>query len=296
MDEQQPQSGGTTGQAADRSAPPTEPEARADGAVTTDGAASGDDATDDGAATRRPRPSFGRRLAATVREFAVVVVLALALSFVVKTWLVQAFYIPSQSMEDTLVVNDRVLVNHLVPERMDLHRGDVVVFSDPDNWLDPGEPVDHGAVLNVVTEVATFVGLLPDPSDDHLIKRVIGLPGDHVVCCDPQQRLVVNGVAIDEPYLKPGSVASTSQFDIRVPAGRIWVMGDNRGNSQDSRFHDPKGDGSEGSVPLTKVTGRAFALVWPVNHIAWLGNYSPTFAGVPAEAPSTPSPTTTTTP
>ncbi len=243
------------------------------------------------------RASVGSRFAATVREFVVVVVLALALSFVVKTWLVQAFYIPSQSMEDTLLINDRVLVNHLVPEQMDLHRGDVVVFSDPDDWLDPPLPADRGAVIDGIRNVAIFVGLLPDPSDDHLIKRVIGLPGDHVVCCDPQQRLVVNGVAIDEPYLKPGSVASTTQFDIRVPQGRIWVMGDNRGNSQDSRFHDPKGDGSEGSVPLTKVTGRAFALVWPLNHMTWLTNYPATFGSVPDQAPtSTPSSTTTSSP
>ncbi len=255
----------------------------------------GEDANAEEQPGDQPHQSFGSRVAATIREFVVVVVLALALSFVVKTWLVQAFYIPSQSMEDTLVVNDRVLVNHLVPDRMDLHHGDVVVFSDPDNWLDPAPPADHGPVLNVIRGVATFVGLLPDPSDDHLIKRVIGLPGDHVVCCDPQQRLVVNGVAIDEPYLKPGSVASTTQFDINVPQGRIWVMGDNRGNSQDSRFHDPKGDGSQGSIPLDKVTGRAFALVWPLNHMTWLSNYTSTFADVPSEAPpATPAATTTT--
>lgn len=283
MDEQQPlseESGRLSDEPGRRAGDP--------GASTADG-------TNASERTAEPRrPSFGSRVAATIREFVVVVVLALALSFVVKTWLVQAFYIPSQSMEDTLVINDRVLVNHLVPERMDLHRGDVVVFSDPDNWLDPSPPVDRGPALNMVRKVATFVGLLPDPSDDHLIKRLIGLPGDHVVCCDPQQRLVINGVAIDEPYLKPGSVASTTPFDIRVPEGRIWVMGDNRGNSQDSRFHDPKADGSEGSVPLSKVTGRAFALVWPVNHMSWLSNYSTTFADVPATEPDSPASSTTT--
>ena len=242
-----------------------------------------------------PTPSFGARLGTGIRELVVVVVMALALSFVVKTWLVQAFYIPSESMEDTLVVNDRVVVNKLTPGVMDLQRGDVVVFSDPDHWLVPTPKVDHGPVVDAIRNTLIFVGLLPNPSDDHLIKRVIGMPGDHVVCCDAKGKLTVNGVAITEPYVKPGVNPSDRQFDITVPKDKVWVMGDNRSNSEDSRFHDAAGDGSDGAVPIKDVTGRAFAIVWPFGRMSWLSDYPDTFAKVPsASAASTPTVTTTT--
>ncbi len=240
------------------------------------------------------RPSFAARVGTGIRELVVVVVMALALSFIVKTWLVQAFYIPSESMEDTLIVNDRVVVNKLTPGVMDLRRGDVVVFSDPDHWLAPTPKVDDGPVVNGIRSALIFVGLLPNPSDDHLIKRVIGMPGDHVVCCDAAGKLTVNGVAITEPYIKPGVNPSDRQFDITVPKGRIWVMGDNRSNSEDSRFHDASGDGSDGSVPIKDVTGRAFAIVWPFDRITWLSNHPDTFAKVPAASVPTPSATTST--
>lgn len=236
----------------------------------------------------RTRPSRVAQVGGAFRELVIVVVMALALSFVVKTWLVQAFWIPSQSMENTLIRNDRVLVNKLSPGLVDLHRGDVVVFADPDNWLQPTQRADRGPVLNAVRDGLIFVGLLPSPSDDHLIKRLIGLPGDHIVCCDKDQRLTVNGVAITEPYVKPGNVPSTLRFDITVPADKIWVMGDNRGNSEDSRYHDPSGTGAEGSVPIADVSGRAFSLVWPLNRFSWLSDYPDTFAKVPAAATSTP--------
>ncbi len=249
-----------------------------------------------GATTAARRPTFGRRVFLAVREFVVVVAMALALSFVVKTWLVQAFYIPSESMENTLVKNDRVIVNKLTPDLMKLQRGDVVVFSDPDHWLDPVPQTDHGPVLDGIRSTLIFVGLLPDPSDDHLIKRLIGMPGDHVVCCDTQGKLTVNGTPITEPYIKSGVTPSDKRFDITVPAGRIWVMGDNRSDSSDSRFHDPSGDGSEGSVPVSEVTGRAVALVWPLNRLTWLSNDPATFADVPppgsSPATSTPKPST----
>jgi len=228
-----------------------------------------------------PRSTIGRRVFLAVREFVVVVAMALALSFVVKTWLIQAFYIPSQSMEDTLIKNDRVVVNKLSPDLMKLQRGDVVVFSDPDHWLEPVPQIDHGPVLDGIRSTLIFVGLLPDPSDDHLIKRLIGMPGDHVVCCDTQGKLTVNGKAITEPYLKAGVTPSDKRFDITVPAGRIWVMGDNRSDSSDSRFHDPSGDGSDGSVPISAVTGRAIALVWPFTRFTWLSNDPATFSDVP---------------
>ncbi len=244
-----------------------------------------------------PRPSFAARVGTGIRELVVVVVMALVLSFVVKTWLVQAFYIPSESMEDTLVVNDRVVVDKLSPGLIDLKRGDVVVFSDPDHWLAPTPKVDDGPVINGIRSALIFVGLLPNPSDDHLIKRIIGMPGDHVVCCTTSGKLSVNGVPITEPYVKPGVNPSDRQFDITVPAGKIWVMGDNRSNSEDSRFHDASGDGSDGSVPIKDVTGRAFAIVWPFARITWLSNYPDTFAAVPKpSAGATSTPTVTSTP
>jgi signal peptidase I len=220
---------------------------------------------------------------AAVKEFAIVVGMALVLSFVVKTWLLQAFYIPSGSMEDTLVLNDRVIVSKLTPGPIDLKRGDIIVFADPGDWLEETPPVPHGKVVTAIRETMTFVGLLPDNSENHLIKRVIGLPGDHVVCCDEGGRITINGVAIKEPYLKPGDAASEQDFDITVPRGRVWVMGDHRSNSADSRAHDgPAGHGSQGSVDERLIVGRAVALVWPLDHLTWLSNPHDVFAKVPA--------------
>lgn len=247
---------------------------------------------DDGSFTGNG-PGRGRAAAgaagAALREFVVVVAMALALSFVVKTWLVQAFYIPSGSMEDTLILNDRVVVNKLVPDVVDVQRGDVIVFQDPGDWLSAVPEVSHGPLRDGVERVLSFVGLLPDTSDNHLIKRVIGLPGDRIVCCDAQGRLTVNGVPLTEPYIKPGDVASSITFDITVPAGKVWVMGDHRSDSEDSRFHDPKGTGAEGSVPIEDITGRAVAKVWPFDRAGWLSRPESTFAQVPAPgaAPST---------
>lgn len=226
-------------------------------------------------------------LGAALKEFAIVVGMALVLSFIVKTWLLQAFYIPSGSMEDTLVLNDRVIVSKLTPGPIDLERGDIVVFADPGQWLDATTPVQRGPLATIVSDTLTFVGLLPDNAENHLIKRVIGLPGDHVVCCDEGGRITINGTAIKEPYLKPGDAASEQDFDITVPRGRVWVMGDHRSNSADSRAHDaPENNGSEGSVDERLIVGRAVALVWPLDHLTWLSNPKATFATVPAPATS----------
>ena len=226
-------------------------------------------------------------LGAAVKEFAIVVGMALVLSFIVKTWLLQAFYIPSGSMEDTLVLNDRVIVSKLTPGPVDLKRGDIVVFADPGEWLDETPANKRGPLATVVTETLTFVGLLPDNAENHLIKRVIGLPGDNVVCCDEGGRITINGTAIKEPYLKPGDAASEQDFYITVPSGRVWVMGDHRSNSADSRVHDgPENDGSQGSVDERLIVGRAVALVWPLDHLTWLSNPTATFANVPAPDPS----------
>ena len=224
-------------------------------------------------------------LGAAVKEFAIVVGMALVLSFVVKTWLLQAFYIPSGSMEDTLVLNDRVIVSKLTPGPVDLKRGDIIVFADPGQWLDEAPAVKRGPLGTAVTEALTFVGLLPDNAENHLIKRVIGLPGDHVVCCDEGGRITINGTAIKEPYLKPGDAASEQDFAITVPSGRVWVMGDHRSNSADSRAHDsPENNGTQGSVDERLIVGRAVAVVWPLDHLTWLSNPTATFAHVPAPA------------
>ncbi|MGL4743774.1 MAG: signal peptidase I [Dermatophilaceae bacterium] len=216
-----------------------------------------------------------------VREVVLVLALALILSFVVKTWFVQAFFIPSGSMEDTLGVGDRVIVSKLTPGPLDLSRGDVIVFEDPGDWLAAPPQAEQGGIPGTVGSVLRFVGLLPSESENHLIKRVVGLPGDRVACCDDERRLVVNGAPVDEVYLKPGDVASSLAFDVTIPDGRVWVMGDHRSDSEDSRFHDPPGNGSAGSVPVDNLTGRAVAVVWPLGRMSWLSDYAETFADVP---------------
>jgi signal peptidase I len=131
-----------------------------------------------------------------------------------------------------------------------------------------------------------FVGLLPDNSENHLIKRVIGLPGDHVKCCDEGGRITINGVPVKEPYLMKGNAASESPFDITVPRGRVWVMGDHRSDSSDSRFHDaPENNGTQGSVDERLIVGRAVAIVWPLDHLTWLSTPTQTFAKVPNPSP-----------
>jgi signal peptidase I len=217
-----------------------------------------------------------------VRETVLVVGIALVLSLVIKTFLVQAFYIPSGSMENTLLRGDKVIVSKLTPGPFDLKRGDIVVFKDPGGWLDPTVPTQRSKIGGALHDGLTFIGLLPNDADDHLIKRVIGLPGDHVVCCNTKGQLTVNGVAITEPYIYPGNAPSDKDFNITVPAGKIWVMGDHREISRDSRFNDPGGTGRDGSVPIDLVVGRAIVIVWPLSRAGWLSVPNATFAKVPA--------------
>ncbi|WP_183392606.1 signal peptidase I [Kineococcus radiotolerans] len=233
------------------------------------GGVTGPDRDDEppGPPRRGPAGRAGARgLVATARETALVVAVALVVSMVVKTFLLQAFFIPSESMEPTLAVGDRVVVSKLTPGPFPLQRGDVVVFADPGGWLPPTAPTRRGPVGTAVTGALTFVGLLPDDADEHLVKRVVGLPGDHVACCDGQGRLTVDGAPLDESaHLAAGVAPSEQPFDVTVPPGELWVMGDNRPRSCDSRCH---ADGPRGGfVPLDLVTGRAVAVVWPPGHL-----------------------------
>jgi signal peptidase I len=198
------------------------------------------------------------------REFPILVVIALLLAVLIKTFAIQAFWIPSGSMENTLEVNDRVLVNKIVYHIRDIHRGDIVVFNGDGSW-DPGTvPVAGNIFQQFASGFASMFGF--GTPGDILIKRVIGIPGDRVACCDAQGRVTVNGVALNEQgYLYPGSAPSLSRFNIVVPPGRLWVMGDNRFWSADSRDH--MGDPGGGTIPESAVVGRAFIIIWPVNRL-----------------------------
>jgi signal peptidase I len=200
-----------------------------------------------------------------LRELPVIIIAALVVSIIVKTFLVHFFYIPSGSMENTLQVGDRIAVNKFGALFTDIKRGEVVVFSDPDKWLgNSAESEDSGIGAVVKTGLIT-VGVLPDPAKQYLIKRVIGVGGDKVVCCDKAGKVQVNGVSITEPYVFAGDKPSDVQFNVDIPKGFIWVMGDHRGASADSRFHPDSAN--NGMVPLSKVVGRAVFVVWPFTGI-----------------------------
>ncbi|MGW4562602.1 signal peptidase I [Streptomyces sp. NPDC004561] len=222
-----------------------------------------------------------KRRRSAVREIPLLVGVAVLIALVLKTFLVQAFVIPSGSMEQTIRIGDRVLVDKFTPWfGSEPQRGDVVVFHDPGGWLaDEQTPPKHDpVVVKQVKEGLTFIGLLPSDNEKDLIKRVIGVGGDHVKCCDAQGRVTVNGVPLTEgAYLYPGNNPSSMPFDITVPKGRLWVMGDHRDNSADSRAHQNTPYG--GTVSEKSVVGRAMVIGWPVGH--WTRLEEPkTFASV----------------
>lgn len=202
---------------------------------------------------------------------------ALVISFLVKTFLLQAFYIPSESMEQTLLRGDRVIVNKLGAGKV--NRGDIVVFTDPGGWLGTG--AGGGESPGIVNKLLAFIGVLPQDEGDHLIKRVIGVGGDTVECCDDAGRVTVNGVALNETYLAPGSVPHTIEFSTTVPEGYFWVMGDNRSHSGDSRMHT--GDPGGGAISEKRIVGIAFVRVWPFDRWSVLKQPSEVFSAVDAQ-------------
>ncbi len=227
--------------------------------------------------------SRGRRSFLT--EMVVLFAVALTIALLIKTFVVQPFFIPSGSMEDTLLIGDKVLVNKLVYHLRPVERGDIVVFNGAGSW-DPPVPA-AAATRNPVVRayddtlgalfhsVAGLFGTPPDQTD--YIKRVIGVPGDHVMCCNARGQMEVNGAPLSEKsYVFPGDSPSQDPFTVVVPPGRLWVMGDNRGESADSRLHDCAYTDPEvtcypydrdGTIPEHKVIGRAFMIVWPPSRI-----------------------------
>jgi signal peptidase I len=198
------------------------------------------------------------------KELPILLLVAFGLAFLVKTFVVQAFYIPSGSMEQTLQVGDRVLVNKVVYHLRPIERGDIVVFNGVDSFtpevtiVEPDNPL-----AQAVDWFGRTFGFAP-PDERDFVKRVIGVGGDRVACCDAQGRITVNGIPLDEQdYLFPGNVPSQDSFDVVVPEGKLWVMGDHRAASSDSRAH--MGDPGGGFVPEDRVIGRAFAVLWPLS-------------------------------
>ena len=212
------------------------------------------------------------RKGSLLREFPILLIVALAVSIVIKTFLVQFFYIPSGSMENTLQINDRVAVNKVPFIGKSIKRGDVVVFRDPDNWLPEPYVGDQNKFIAKIKDAFVAVGVLPNPTKQYLVKRVIGVAGDKVEWCSEDKKLMINGVEIDEPYIFAGNTASDTNFNVTVPAGKIWVMGDHRGASADSRFHQD--DINNGMVPNSKITGKVVGIIWPIKHLGIVDSYS----------------------
>ncbi len=219
-----------------------------------------------------------------IRDVLVILLVAILVSFLVKTFLVRSFYIPSGSMENTLLKGDRILVDELTPRFGDYERGDVVVFKDPGGWLPTTYRPEEPPLTAAVDWLGSLVGLSASDSEDHLIKRVIGLPGDHVVCCNTLGQVTVNDVPIDEtPYvaLSPSQSAPDEfDYDVTVPDGSVWVLGDNRDNSQDSRYQQEQP--GHGFVPIDNIVGRAFLITWPFDRFGTIDFHHEVFRGVPA--------------
>lgn len=198
------------------------------------------------------------------QESILLIVTAVIMAVVVKTFFLQAFYIPSESMEPTLKPDDKILVQKVSYWFGDVNRGDIVVFDDPGGWLDAS---DTPRADTVVQRGLEAIGLFP--TGGHLIKRVVGVGGDTVQCCDAAGKLTVNGTPLSEPYLLDETITRDQPFEQKVPDGFLWVMGDNRGNSADSRAH--LGDPGGGFIDQDSVVGKAWVRVWPLGRAGFLG-------------------------
>lgn len=212
-------------------------------------------------------------------DVAIILGTALVLSVLIKAFLIRSFFIPSGSMLETLQINDRIIVNVMVPDVVGVNRGDVVVFQDPGGWLGPIKEDNREWYQELGDFVLGSFGITAPDSEEHLVKRVIGMPGDTVVCCDENGLLTINGVSINETYLPNGAEPSNMEFSVTVPEDSYWVMGDNRGNSQDSRFHTDLPGG--GFVHEDFLVGRAFVVSWPVENWNWLDNFGEVFDDIP---------------
>lgn len=215
-------------------------------------------------------------------ETILLLVLALVISALVKTFLVQMFFVPSGSMRPLFVEDDRILVQKVSYWDHDVERGDVVVFADPGGqWLGPEGHVPLNGLQTLLSKVGLY------PTGGHLVKRVIGIGGDTVKCCDNKGRVTVNGVPLEEKdYILDGYPPSDKKFKVTVPDGRLWVMGDNRSNSEDSRYHQDLEGG--GTIPESSVVGKVWAVVWPFSRFHALA--TPTTFGNPALLTSGPDP------
>jgi signal peptidase I len=218
---------------------------------------------------------------AAIRELVVVLVLALGLSAIMHTFVAQSNYVPSQSMMDTLLVNDKLLVSRITSRVEGVHRGEIIVFSDPSSWVDQVPPDGFAKKWR---DALVFLHLADERPQ--LVKRIVAIGGDHVACCDAQGRISVNGVYINETYIR-GTRSDQVNFSITVPKNSVFVMGDNRGDSRDSRFHL---DERHGAVPVKDVVGRVVMRIWPLNRVARLtipNNFAAVPAPTDASAPST---------
>jgi signal peptidase I len=216
------------------------------------------------AAPEPPEPGPApRRWSRSVRLWAALLSGTLLAAVATSAWVVQPFLIPSGSMEGTLRVGDRVLVNKLAYRfGHEVQRGDIIVFDGAGTFAP--EAGDRGFLGDLLNGAAAAVGL-GRFSDTDYVKRVIGVGGDRVRCCDSQGRIEVNGEPLDEPYLYPGDEPSTVEFDIVVPEGRLWVMGDHRSDSADSRQY--LGSPGGGTVPVNRVIGRVEWIGWPLGRL-----------------------------